>query len=194
MTKQEKIYSIIIFALSLIAFTTIGISERLPNVYLIKDNIMPSISIVTFIIAIGFSIAFTMNKNIKYKLILTFIFILSILVSYGLTKTLQYEDLKIATIKAQMTRLYEKYPTSTETLEIKNYIENKDFEAIRNMDKNRFFYIESPIETILDVKKHNDNELNELLNNALIDNYINIYELENIQKGYLKLMINKMKN
>lgn len=194
MNKQEKIYSIIIFILLTIAFTSMGVSERLPSVYLIKDNVMASVAGLTLLIAIGFSVAFTLEKKDKYKLILIFIIILSIVSAYGLKKTSQYEDLKIATIKSQMNRLYEKYPTSTETLEIKKYIEEKNFEAIRNMDKERFFYIDSPIETILDVKKHNDSELNELLKNALIDNYINNYEVKKIQESYLKFMIKKIKN
>lgn len=113
---------------------------------------------------------------IIYVLIAFLISFSAFFTTKNIVKTDYFQTIVSNFLLNNISLLEEKYPNSSDIVELKNYITVGDYDSASSMTKSRFNYIDDIFDLTLDIKKKNIPELSEMFEKFKKDGYINKYE------------------
>lgn len=178
MKLKIVLLSIITFIASFLLISAIYFSESLGESYRIESS---SIIMSTIVFSIVVLISTIFLNEMKWSNKLWFIpfSLLGVILATNLSSTELYKSTKLELNLGRLEKFENKYPNSDELNEIKYYMKENNYDAIRRMDKKRFYYLDNTLPIVAEVKKYNNKELQTIFDTAIRDNYIN--ELEEIK-------------
>lgn len=193
--KKNILYffvSIFLLTLFLVSIKIFNLSINIINFTSVTSDFFVLINIVDFqkmflvlicSILIYFAVIFyiLLIKKLNYN------FILSILIAFLISFSAFFSTKNIVTtdyfqtvvsnfLFNNISLLEEKYPNSSDIIELKSYITVGDYEAANSMPRSKFNYINDIFDITLDIKKKNLPELSEMFEKFKKDGYINKYE------------------
>lgn len=122
------------------------------------------------------------------------IYVLIFIISYFIGNAAFLNDIKSNFLLYNLNKFEENLGSpSTETIELRKNIINKDFKKVAEFNPERMYYFYDKISIIVESKRFNDKELTSLMNTILIDGHINRYEFNLITKKKNELLHKKLR-
>lgn len=191
MKYKITIYSVIIFVASFVLLMGLSINETLSESLRIETNTWLMItSLTSFIVILTIIFGSTMKKLEK----LWFIpfALLGVILATNLKSTDYYKTTKLEMNLTRLERFENLYPNSDELNEVKAYMQANNYDAIRKMDRHRFYYLDNALPIAAEVKKHGNKELTALFDKAIKDSYLNEVEDDLIQAKIKEILTERL--
>lgn len=189
--KDLKWLTLFFSLLSITGFSLFNFSTRLFNITGSGFSMLVGIYLMLAFFGTIFIIGFLFERKAE-KFIP--IYVLIFIISYFIGNASFLNDFKSSFLLYNLNKFEENLgSSSTETIELRKYIVDKDFKAISEFNPEKMYYFDDKISIIVESKRFNNKALTSLMNKILIDGHINRYEFNLITKKKNELLHKKLR-
>lgn len=189
--KNLKWLTLFFSLLSITGFSLFNFSTKLFNIAGSGFSMLVGIYLIFAFFGAIFIIGFLFERKAE-KFIPLYVLIFTI--SYFIGNSAFLNDIKSNFLLYNLNKFEENLGSpSTETIELRKYIVNKDFKSVDEFSPEKMYYFDDKISIIVESKRFNNKELTSLMNKILIDGHINKYEFNLITKKKNELLHKKLR-